>query len=359
MTRARIRFSILITSCNYGVFVRDAVNSSLLNQEDDVELIVVDDYSSDNSWFILNDIFYGVKNYKLMQNKSRLGQAKALNEAYHASKGDYLLFLDADDLFTPNKLDYLRSYINKGNDLGLIQHDLMEIDESGASLSTRFGVNSSATGCKLYGGNVLDRVLDQDTPYSWFFAPTSGLCLRRDFAEKIFPLPSEFRICADVPIAYGAAVLGEVALIDEPLGYYRLHSKSGYASQLKSSRPGWAAEQFLNSLERYSLLIDMKKAGKFEALANRDLPNLQLYERYWEFYYRVVYPCVRFAVVKLASLRVAEFRAGKVDFWYLVTKLFDDLVFMLNPKKRKEYRKAFYSRFHRLGWASRMLLGAH
>jgi glycosyltransferase involved in cell wall biosynthesis len=355
----RIKFSILITSCNYGKFIRSAINSVLQSKKNDVELIIFDDCSSDNSWDIINQLCSNIPNCNLLRGKFQDGQANALNEAFFSSKGDYLLFMDADDLFMEEKLYYLRCFIDAGNNFGIIQHDLIEIDEGGASLGTRFGVNSSATGCKLYGGSVLGRILDQDTPYSWFFAPTSGLCLRRDFAEKIFPLPSEFRICADVPIAYGAAVLGEVGLIEEPLGCYRLHSKSGYASQLKSSPPGWAAEQFLNSLERYSLLLDMQKTGKFEALANRDLPNLQKYERYWEFFYRVVHPCVRFAAYKLVSLRFAEFRAGKVDFWYLVSKLFDDLVFMLNFKERREYRKAFYSRFHRLSWTSRMLLGSH
>ena len=354
-----MKFSVIITSHNYKVYLSECLASVESNVFSDLEVIVFDDASDDGSFQFLMNRYSNSPLIKIMASHFSLGQGRALNEAFLVSRGAYLLFLDADDLFMAEKIKKITRFIQNNPAHGLVQHDLIEIDESGASLGTRFGVNSSATGCKLYGGDVLGRILDQDTPYSWFFAPTSGLCLRRDFAEKIFPLPAEFKICADVPIAYGAAVLGEVGLIEEPLGCYRLHSKSGYASQLKSSQPGWAAEQFLNSLERYSLLIDMKKAGKFEALANRDLPNLQQYERYWEFYYRVVHPCVRSAVVKLVSLRITDSRAGKVDFWYLVSRSFDDLVFMLNPKKRKEYRTAFYSRFHRLSWTSRLLLGAH
>ena len=351
-------FSVLITAFNSEAFIESCMDSVLCQLGDDCEIIIVDDSSFDKTPKILEK-YLNIAGLKLLTNKKNSGQACSLNIAFATSLGRYLLFLDSDDLFRMDKLHYLREYLTSFISNGLIQHDLTEIDESGRSLDSQFGVNTSATGCRLLGGDALAEILDLDNPYSWYFAPTSGMCLRRDFAEKIFPLPAEFKICADVPIAYGAAVLGEVGLIEEPLGCYRLHSKSGYASQLKSSRPGWAAEQFLNSLERYSLLIDMKKAGKFEALANRDLPKLQQYERYWDFYYCVVHPCVRSAVVKLVSLRITEFRAGKVDFWYLVTKLFDDLVFMLNPKKRKEYRAAFYSRFHRLSWTSRMLLGAH
>ena len=354
-----MKFSILITSCNYLSYLGEALDSVIQGAYKDFELIIFDDASNDDSYSYLMANYGNKPNIKIKASSVRRGQANALNDAFIDSSGDYVVLLDADDSFLPQKLTSISEFVRGRPDVGFIQHDLLEIDQRGSPLGTRFGVNSSATGCKLYGGDVLGRILDQDTPYSWFFAPTSGMCLRRDFAEKIFPLPAEFKICADVPIAYGAAVLGEVGLIEEPLGCYRLHSKSGYASQLKSSRPGWAGEQFLNSLERYSLLLDMKKAGEFEALANRDLPNLQQYEHYWEFYYRVVHPCVRSAVVKLVSLRITEFRASKVDFWYLVTKLFDDLVFMLNPKKRKEYRTAFYSRFHRLSWISRMLLGAH
>lgn len=352
-------FSVIITSCNYLAYVDEAVCSVLTAGGGDIEIIVYDDASEDGSYSHLVTVYAGNKNVQVISSMVRRGQAKSLNEAFNYVSGDYILFLDADDTFSPCKLKAIKDFVSIRPDIGFIQHDLLEIDESGISCGTRFGAGSLATGCKLYSGDILTRILDPDSPYSWFFAPTSGLCLRRDFAEKIFPLPCEFRICADVPIAYGAALLGEVGLIEEPLGCYRLHSKSGYASQLKSSAPGWASEQFINILERYSLLLDMKKTGRFHALVNRNLPKLQHYERYWEFYYRVVHPSMGFSAIKLLSLRFSKFREGGVDFWYLVSKHFDDLVFILSARERRQYQKAFYSRFHRLSWTARMLLGAH
>jgi glycosyltransferase involved in cell wall biosynthesis len=350
-------FSILITSFNSENFVEDCVHSVLGQIGRDCEILVVDDFSVDSTTNILKS-FLEYESIKVFFNEKNYGQAHSLNRAFAASVGKYILPLDSDDLFHPDKLSHLRKYIEKES-AGFIQHDLIEIDQDGVNLGTRFGVNTSATGCKLYSGDVLSQILSEDNPYSWYFAPTSGLCLRRDYAEKIFPLPTEFRICADVPIAYYSAAMGNVGLIGEPLGFYRLHSSSGYASQVFANKNAWKAEQFINTLERYSLLLDAKNQGLFPSLKDRALPDLKAYERFWEFYYRFVYPCRRSAALELFRRRMHAYRIGEVDFWYVMSKFLDDLAALLRSSQVDNAREAFYARFHRLSYTSRLLLSEH
>jgi glycosyltransferase involved in cell wall biosynthesis len=350
-------FSVLITAYNSQSFIEDCVGSAYSQISQDCELIIVDDCSTDATADILTRIS-GLKGIRVFFNDKNYGQAYSLNRAFSASTGNYILLLDSDDLFHPDKVSCLRNYI-KRNSAGFIQHDLIEIDQDGVNLGTQFGVNTSATGCKLYSGDVLSQILNEDNPYSWYFAPTSGLCIRRDYAENIFPLPTEFRICADVPIAYYSAVMGNVGLIVQPLGFYRLHSGSGYASQVFANKIAWEAEQFINTLERYSLLLYAKNQELFPSLKDRALPDLKTYERFWEFYYRFVYPCRRSAALELFWRRVRAYRIGEVDLWYVMSKFLDDLAVLLRSSQVDNAREAFYARFHRLSPTSRLLLSEH
>lgn len=350
-------FSTLITAFNSENFIEKCVSSVLYQVDLDCEIVIVDDCSLDQTPEII-DKFTQYKCVRVLSNQENSGQAYSLNRAFSASTGKYVLFLDSDDLFHPDKLSFLRNYINR-NSAGFIQHDLIEIDQDGVNLGTQFGVNTCATGCQLYSGDVLSRILNTDNPYSWYFAPTSGLCIRRDYAEKIFPLPTEFRICADVPIAYYSAAIGDVGLIVEPLGYYRLHSGSGYASQVFANKIAWEAEQFINTLERYSLLLDAKNQELFPRLKNRALPDLKAYERFWEFYYRFVYPCRRSAALELFWRRAHAYRIGEVDLWYVMSKFLDDLAVLSRSSQVDNAREAFYARYHRLSSTSRMLLSEH
>lgn len=350
-------FSILITAFNSEKFIKNCLHSVLSQMGEDCEIVVVDDCSVDATADILKG-FLANKCIRTFFNEKNYGQAFSLNRGFASSSGQFILFLDSDDLFHSGKISYLRNYI-KRNPAGLIQHDLIEIDQDGVHLGSRFGVNTSATGCKLYSGDVLSQILNDDNPYSWYFAPTSGLCIRRDYAEKIFPLPKEFRICADVPIAYYSAAIGDVGLIDEPLGYYRLHSGSGYASQVFADKIAWEAEQFINTLERYSLLLDAKNQELFPRLKDRSLPDLKTHERFWEFYYRFVYPCRPSALTELFRRRLYAYRIGEVDFWHVMSKFLDDLAVLSRSSRVDKARQAFYARFHRLSSTSRFLLSEH
>ena len=98
MDRAAI--SVLINNYNYGRFVGRAIDSALGQQAVDVEIVVVDDGSSDQSPAILEA--YGDR-VKVLFQKNR-GQAAAINTAVHSSSGEILCFLDADDWWAPTKL---------------------------------------------------------------------------------------------------------------------------------------------------------------------------------------------------------------------------------------------------------------
>ena len=95
--------SIIIPNYNYGQYIAEAIDSALNQTYQPVEVIVVDDGSTDNSRDIINS--YGQTIKAIFQTNH--GPSVARNAGIAISKGDYIIFLDADDVLLPDAAQHL------------------------------------------------------------------------------------------------------------------------------------------------------------------------------------------------------------------------------------------------------------
>lgn len=118
----RTLLSIIIPLYNKEKYISECLES-IVNCKYDVEIIVIDDGSTDNSANIVEDFIrkYYMKNIKLLKQKNK-GPSSARNEGIRFSNSEYTLFLDADDYFNSKSLDYLIDLAKKYN------ADLIEFD---------------------------------------------------------------------------------------------------------------------------------------------------------------------------------------------------------------------------------------
>lgn len=223
MTTNQPLVSILINNYNYGRFLVQAIDSALAQSYPNVEVIVVDDGSVDNSREVIRS--YGSRITAVFQ--ANAGQATALNAGFSQSKGDWLLLLDSDDLFESEKVQTLMSYVNAFPTAGLIAHNLNYCDENGnATVFSR----REASEVQL----VDDRAKARRGKFSGPLPPTSALALRRDIASRVFPVPLDFTIAADNFIQTAAQALAPVLLIPEFLAIQRIHPKNSYTRRTKT-----------------------------------------------------------------------------------------------------------------------------
>lgn len=103
------RFSVIITCHNQAIFIRDAVNSALAQSHRACEVIVVDDASSDGSLDILKA--FGNSILRVCAPKN-IGANAARNLGASVAGGDYLVFLDGDDLLSPWALSAYKTVIS-------------------------------------------------------------------------------------------------------------------------------------------------------------------------------------------------------------------------------------------------------
>lgn len=123
--------SVIIVVYNGEKYIDEAIQSVLNQTCKDIELIVVDDGSTDNTREVVQK--YNNIIYIYQKNK---GEGAARNLGIENSKGDYLAFLDADDLYEIDKIEKQSKILNENNNIDIVYNDLKVVDEKLNYLNT-------------------------------------------------------------------------------------------------------------------------------------------------------------------------------------------------------------------------------
>lgn len=211
------KVSIVIDNYNYERFLARAIQSALDQTHDDVEVIVVDDGSTDGSLAVAHHFSDRIS----VVAKENGGQASALNAGFEASTGDLIIFLDADDELLPTAAARAVAQLRPG--VGKIHWRLQSVDATGAAL----GFTNPPADRQLPQGDVtatLARTGRYVTPVM------SGNAFPRSVLQRVLPMPEDgFRIAADGYVVTAAAFHGDVVAIDDKLGLYRIHGNNFWA----------------------------------------------------------------------------------------------------------------------------------
>ncbi len=230
--------SVLINNYNYGRFLREAIDSALNQTYPHMEVVVVDDGSTDDSRQIIAS--YGDRILPVL--KENRGQSSAMNAGFAKSRGELICFLDADDLFERNKVATVVNVRNANDQVetALIFHSLKDVKADGHSpVPGRRGTTPR------WRGNYYH--IAQTYHYAPFTAShPSGVSVTRSLADTIFPLPEGFLTGGDNFLVRASGLLGEVIPIDETLARYRIHGNNHW-----HGRNSYKPRDFLETEERF------------------------------------------------------------------------------------------------------------
>ncbi len=212
--------SIVITNHNYGNFINEAIDSALSQTWKNVEIIVVDDGSTDNS----RDVITAQKGQIKAIYKENGGQTSAFNAGFQASTGDVVIFLDADDRLYPDCVERVMSVWSA--DTAKVQYRLNSIDAEGHDLRMPFPYYIRALREDVTEAR---RQLLRVGTYAWPGA--SGNAFSRAFLQTELPIPVQFKRAPDGLLNSLAPLYGPVVTMPDILADYRIHGDNVLAQQ--------------------------------------------------------------------------------------------------------------------------------
>lgn len=210
-----LKVSIIVNNYNYDRFLRQAIDSALQQTYDGIEVIVVDDGSTDTSRQII--AAYGDAIAPVLQPNSKQGMA--FNNGFAHSTGDIIIFLDADDYLEPTAAATIVAQWRP--QLAKIHYRLRVVDGAGQPSGVTYPQANT-----LSTGDLSQTVINYG---SYAGVPTSGNALSRTAMDKVFPIPAAFATTADDYLSVLMPLYGEVDAIETPLGNYRIHTNNQWA----------------------------------------------------------------------------------------------------------------------------------
>jgi glycosyltransferase involved in cell wall biosynthesis len=125
-----ILISVLIPTYNVEKFIRAAIESVVNQTYSNLEIIVVDDGSTDQTYSILKEIELLEPRLKLYKNKVNSGIVKTLNFGLSVSRGEYIVRMDGDDLCDSTKFEKQLRFLLNNKNVDLVGCDILSIDEN-------------------------------------------------------------------------------------------------------------------------------------------------------------------------------------------------------------------------------------
>jgi len=210
--------SVLVVSYNYEAYVADAIGSALRQSYPMVEVIAVDDGSTDRSPEILAQFADRIG----VIAKRNGGETSAVNRAFAASRGEIVLFLDSDDLLEETAIEEVVAAWRPGT--AKVQFRLAAIDGQGRLM----GQTAPAYPTAFSAADVRELAVRRGFYPS---PPTTGNAYSRRFLAQVLPLDSKrYPFAPDGILNTIAPLYGDVRTVDKPLGRYRIHGENMWAS---------------------------------------------------------------------------------------------------------------------------------
>ncbi len=123
---------------NHARFLQDSIRSVLKQTYQNLELIIIDDCSSDNSWEIIERFANHDSRIKPIKHGKNEGLSRSRNDGLKIAGGHFVAFCDSDDVWEPEKLEVQMELLHDNQTCGLAYSDTMIINERGLRVGQRF-----------------------------------------------------------------------------------------------------------------------------------------------------------------------------------------------------------------------------
>lgn len=216
-----LRCSVVIPAYNASRWIERTVASALAQTLPDIEVIVVDDGSADDT----TDRLSAFGDRLTLIRQANAGVAAARNAGAARATADHIAFLDSDDVWSPDKIERQVALFDENPDVVLVHCGVREIDENDLPLT-----GEVLRGCT---GDVHRDLILQRPAIS---GGGSGAMFARWAFDSVGGFDTRFSTSADWHLWLRITRLGPVAMVPEPLLDYRIHGSNMHLDVMAEAR---------------------------------------------------------------------------------------------------------------------------
>ena len=205
--------SVIMPTYNHAQYIGEAIDSVLNQTYRNLELIIIDNYSKDNTEKIVAS--YKDDRIKYLKFKNNGVIAASRNYGIKHSRGEYIAFLDSDDMWEFVKLEKQIPLFEKKPVVGLVYSDAYRINSNGNI------IGKFSDDINYFRGKIFHKLL-----FECFIAPLSSVVMRKIVFHKVGVFSIKYNIFDDYDLYLRIAELFEIDYNCEPLLRYRHHSSN-------------------------------------------------------------------------------------------------------------------------------------
>lgn len=198
--------SVIIPTRNRSFLLSRAIESVLNQKYNEIELIVVDDASEDNTSQVVERYRQRFRNFRYIRNNSQCGGAKARNIGISVASGKYISFLDDDDEWLSEKVEFQQRFLNSHPDVMAVSCWYIE-DTDGRKRKVR----------------KYEQISFENMLWENFLGSFSFVMVRREIFEKIGLLDESLTICQDWDLWLKVSKDYKVCVVNKFLSIYYKH----------------------------------------------------------------------------------------------------------------------------------------
>jgi glycosyltransferase involved in cell wall biosynthesis len=226
------KVSVIIPLYNHEPYVEEAIHSALGQSCPDLELIIINDGSTDGSEAVVKRIDDRRVRYYPQENR---GAHEALNRGIGLARGAYIAILNSDDIYDPKRIEEALKILERDREVSAVFTYIELINTQGESLGVKRGAEENWLGQSVDDSfrNEHDLVLDLLTGN--FLHTTSNLICRREVFDRI-GLFANLRYTHDYEFYLRLCARCAITLIEMPLLKYRFHKTNTLNEDAAASR---------------------------------------------------------------------------------------------------------------------------
>ena len=242
--------SICIPAYNNAAYIKDTIDSILSQTYKNLELVIVDDKSKDDTVAVIKSI--PDERIRLYENEKNLGMSGNWNHCLELCKGEYIKLICADDMLAPDAIEKEARALTEHPDVVMAESDTRLVDLNGKYKGwyRRYRTKGVESGKKIARKGFFSQ--------NYFGAPLANM-FRKSVLDEVHGFDTNYYYILDYDLWVRIACLGNVYIIHEPLNFFRVRNDSNTGEVMAGDKTETYVKEHRYLVEKHAKELHMSK----------------------------------------------------------------------------------------------------